>query len=240
MNILITNDDGILAPALPHFARWAQQYGNVTVIAPKVEQSGMSHAIVFTRPIEIKPVDIGEGIEAYSLDSTPADCVRYAVTSFGKAFDVVFSGVNRGLNLGKDIVYSGTVGAIFEAARLGLHGFAFSADPSAVVESIAHLDRVMAFMQKHQLAEKNRLYNINIPPQGGEIRITRQGGIFFTDVFVHRGNFLYEQEGEIQPGDGSDPEQDIDAIYNGLISITPLAVSLTDMTLFEQLKTAEE
>lgn len=239
MNILITNDDGILAPALPHFARWAQQYGNVTVIAPKVEQSGMSHAICFTRPIEIKAVDIGEGIEAYSLDSTPADCVRYAVTSSGKQFDVVFSGVNRGLNLGKDIVYSGTVGAIFEAARLGLQGFAFSADPSAVVESIAELDGVMAFMQKHRLPEKNRLYNINIPPKANGIRVTRQGGIFFTDVFVHKGNNMYEQEGEIQPGNGADPEQDIDAIYNGLISITPLSVTLTDMALFEEMKGLE-
>ena len=240
MNILITNDDGIFAPALPQFARWAQQYGEVTVIAPKVEQSGMSHAICFTRPIEIKAVDIGEGIEAYSLESSPADCVRYAVTSFGKQFDIVFSGVNRGLNLGKDIVYSGTVGAIFEAARLGLRGIAFSADPSAVVESVAHLDRVMKFLQDNRLIERNQLFNINVPAQVNGLRVTRQGGIFFTDVFVHRGNDMYEQEGEIQPGKGENPEEDIDAIYHGLISVTPLAVSLTNLAFFEEIKDLQE
>ena len=115
MRILITNDDGIGSPVLPALAVWASHLGEVTVIAPKVEQSGMSHAIDFTRPIEIKRVDIGEGIRAFSMDSTPADCVRYAVMGMKEHFDLVISGINRGLNLGADIVYSGTIGAIFEA-----------------------------------------------------------------------------------------------------------------------------
>ena len=113
MNILITNDDGVRAPALPHLIRWARQFGDVTTIAPKVEQSGKSHAIDFMKEIEIKQVELAPDVTAYSVDSTPADCVRYGVTSLGKKFHLVISGINRGYNLGADIVYSGTIGAVF-------------------------------------------------------------------------------------------------------------------------------
>ena len=124
MRILITNDDGISSPILPVLARRAMELGEVTVVAPKVEQSGKSHAIDFMRPIEIKRVDIGDGIRAFAMDSTPADCVRFAICGLKEHFDLVISGVNRGFNLGKDIVYSGTIGAIFEAARLDINGVA--------------------------------------------------------------------------------------------------------------------
>ena len=76
MRILITNDDGIEAPCLPHLAQFAKALGEVVVVAPKVEQSGKSHAIEIYKKIEIKEVDLGVGVRAYSMDSTPADCVR--------------------------------------------------------------------------------------------------------------------------------------------------------------------
>ena len=98
MRILITNDDGILAPALPHLVEWAKKLGEVMVVAPKVEQSGKSHAIDFTRPIEIKKVDLFGDVVAYSMDSTPADCVRFAVLGLKEKFDLVLSGINRGFN----------------------------------------------------------------------------------------------------------------------------------------------
>ena len=116
MRILITNDDGVFAPGIRVLCEWAKTKGEVTVVAPKVEQSGKSHAIDFTRPIEIKEVELMEGVRAFSMDSTPADCIRFAHFGLQEDFDIIFSGVNRGFNLGKDIVYSGTAGAIFEAA----------------------------------------------------------------------------------------------------------------------------
>ena len=145
MRILITNDDGISSPALPRLAEWAKQYGEVTVIAPKVEQSGKSHAIDFFRPIEIKQVPFVEGVTAYSVDSTPADCVRYGVLGLKMSFDLILSGPNRGYNLGRDIVYSGTIGAIFEGARLSIPAVALSTTPDSFDPFFARLDELMDF-----------------------------------------------------------------------------------------------
>ena len=235
MRILITNDDGISSPILPILARRAQELGEVTVIAPKVEQSGKSHAIDFTRPIEIKRVDIGEGIRAYSMDSTPADCVRFAVCGLKEHFDLVISGVNRGFNLGKDIVYSGTIGAIFEAARLGIKGVALSTDPRTFSAAEEKLDTVLEFFVKHRLLDRNNIYNVNIPLDDKGTLVTRQGGIYFTDDFVHRDGDIYIQVGEMAKNDSTDLSLDTVAVINNYISITPLISEKTNLPLFEEL-----
>ena len=100
MRILITNDDGIFAPGIKLLAEWAKTIGEVTVVAPKVEQSGMSHAIQFVHPIEIKKVDLIDGVEAWQMDSTPADCVRFGIIGLNRQYDLVLSGINRGVNVG--------------------------------------------------------------------------------------------------------------------------------------------
>ncbi len=235
MKILITNDDGVFAPALPHLIRWARQYGEVVAGAPKVEQSGKSHAIDFTRPMEIKEVSIAPDITAYSVDSTPADCVRFALDQLGKDFDILLSGINRGYNLGADIVYSGTIGAIFEGARQGLPGIALSAFPANHIEAVNELDKVFAYIKDHKLLEQNCLYNVNIPPVTQGIRITRQGGIYFTDRFIAIGGDQYIQEGEPSIGDLSDTSIDISAVHSNLISITPLSPHRTDFEVFRKL-----
>ena len=104
MRILITNDDGINSPAIKALAIWAKKHGEVTVVAPKIEQSGKSHGIEIIKPIEIEKVDLVDGVTAYSVDSTPADCVRYGIIGLKKEYDLVLSGINRGYNLGKDIL----------------------------------------------------------------------------------------------------------------------------------------
>ncbi len=235
MRILITNDDGIQSPILPVLAKRAAELGEVTVIAPKVEQSGKSHAIDFTRPIEIKQVDIGEGIRAYSMDSTPADCVRFAVCGLKEHFDLVISGVNRGFNLGKDIVYSGTIGAIFEAARLGINGVALSTDPTTFAAAESRLDTVLDFFCKHKLLERNVIYNVNIPLNDKGILVTRQGGIYFTDDFIHRDGDIYVQVGQMAKNDSTDLSLDTVALINNYISITPLTSEKTNLALFEEL-----
>ena len=98
MRILVTNDDGVNSPVLPAFVRFARQFGEVTVIAPKVEQSGMSHAIDFIHSIEIKKVHIAPDVEAYSLDSTPADCIRFGVLSLKENFNLMLSGINHSIS----------------------------------------------------------------------------------------------------------------------------------------------
>lgn len=235
MRILITNDDGISSPILPVLARRASEIGEVTVVAPKVEQSGKSHAIDFMRPIEIKRVDIGDGIRAYSMDSTPADCVRFAVCGLKEHFDLVISGVNRGFNLGKDIVYSGTIGAIFEAARLGINGVALSTDPTTFAAAESRLDAVLEFFREHRLLERNQLYNVNIPIDDKGVRVTRQGGIYFTDDFERREGDIYVQIGQMAKNDSTDLTLDTVAVINNYISITPLISEKTNLGLFEEL-----
>lgn len=235
MKILITNDDGINSPVLPLLAKWAQKLGEITVSAPKIEQSGKSHAIDFMREIEIKEVEIAHGISAYSVDSTPADCVRFGTFGLNKTYDLIISGINRGYNLGDDIVYSGTCGAIFEGSRLGIRGLALSTDVDILMNAPAKLDTVWDYIEKNDLFSHNALYNVNIPHDPKEIRITRQGGIYFTDSFVHKGGHLYVQTGEVVKDSENDPLTDINAIRQNAISITPLVTTRTEISVFKKL-----
>ncbi len=236
MRILITNDDGIHAEALPHLIRWARTLGDVTCVAPKTEQSGKSQAIDFTRAVEVKEVAIAPDVTVWSMDSTPADCVRFGVLGLHASYDLVLSGINRGYNLGDDIVYSGTVGAILEAARLGLRGIALSTAPEILPHALRSLDTVRDFFCEHALLEKNALYNINFPPDPKGIRITRQGGMFFSDGFERCGEDLYIQVGAPVEYDRCDLGIDIDAVRAGYISVTPLTAAKTSWAALEELQ----
>lgn len=235
MKILITNDDGIHSPVLPLLAKWAQDFGEVTIAAPKVEQSGKSQAINFTQEIEITKVEIAPGIIGYAVDSTPADCVRFGVHGLKQKYDLVLSGINRGYNLGDDIVYSGTCGAIFEGARMGINGLAISTDIDCLLDAPSYLNKIWDFIQKNNLYSHNPLYNVNIPPCPIDIRITKQGGVFYNDTFVHSNGNLYVQTGDICQDSGNDPTSDIIAMRQGAISITPLIATRTEMSVFNKL-----
>lgn len=237
MRILITNDDGISAPVLPKFVEWAKKLGSVTVVAPKYEQSGKSQAIDFNREVEIKRVELSDGCEAYAMDSTPADCVRFATIGLHRTYDIVFSGINRGYNLGHDIAYSGTVGAIMEAARTGLKAIAFSTDyNSSFDNALSELDGVYDYIVSKDLLSTVGLLNVNIPPQKSRgISITRQGGMFYSDEFVSRGNDMYIQVGAPIVSESKDLSVDINAILNGHISISPLTHVCTDLEAYDKL-----
>ena len=237
MRILITNDDGIESAVLPKFIKWAITLGQVTVVAPKFEQSGKSQAIDFRRHSEVKRVDLGVDCEAYYMDSTPADCVQFAVLGLHRQYDIVFSGINRGYNLGDDISYSGTVGAICEAFRLGMRGIAFSTDFTTFDYALANIDNVYNFIVGKKLFEHTDLINVNFPtekPKG--ICITKQGGMFYSDEVIRLDNGLYMQTGEPVKYQGDDTSVDIHAIANGYISITPITAVKTNLSAYEALK----
>lgn len=236
MRILITNDDGIQAPQMLPLARWARKLGEVTVVAPKVEQSGKSHGIDLHNPFEVKEFPMGEGISAWSVDSTPADCIRYAVFGMKQTYDLVISGINRGFNMGTDIMYSGTAGAVFEAVSLGMKAVALSTCPEYYDHAAEHLDQVFDFLLDNGLLDLNDAYNVNIPPHGTEFRITRQGGHYYSDDFVCVGEDLYQASGKCVYRDSHDDTLDTDAVMHGYISVMPLTIDRTNLELYEQLQ----
>ena len=238
MRILIVNDDGMNAAALPHLIRWARKLGEVTCVAPKYEQSGKSQAIDFVQPREIKKALIAPDIEIWAMDSTPADCVRFGVTGLHADYDLILSGINRGYNLGDDIAYSGTVGAIMEGGRLGIPSVALSTDVDTLDTALGMLDAWWVFMEERKLLQQGILYNVNFPrkadPRG--VCITYQGGEFYSDAFEYQGNDLYLQVGAPVQYDRCDLSIDIDAVRAGYISVTPMTFNKTDWRVLEALK----
>ena len=235
MRILITNDDGMHAQQLVPFIKWCQKLGQVTTVVPKVEQSGKSHGIELRHAFEAKPVELAPGITAWAVDSTPADCVRFAVLGLKMEFDLVISGINRGYNVGTDIMYSGTAAAVFESANLGLPAVAVSTSPGYYDRAVEQLDRVLEYFKTHKLMEKGSHYNVNIPPEPKSVRITRQGGPYYSDDFPPIGNDLYEPKGICVYENKNDLTLDTDSVMSGYISVTPLTTDRTDRTLYEQL-----
>ena len=235
MRILITNDDGLHASQLVPLIKWWQQYGEVTVFVPKVEQSGKSHSFQIREPFEVKQVELEPGITVWSVDSTPADCVRIAVLGMKMEFDLVVSGVNRGLNMGADIMYSGTVAAASEAVNLGMKALALSTNPENYDHATDALDTVWAYIQENDLFRYNRLYNVNMPANPKGIRITRQGGPYYSDDFPCIGNDLYKPMGKPVWEDAGNDALDTDATMHGFITITPMTIDRTNWEVFRKL-----
>ncbi len=235
MRILITNDDSISASQLIPLIRWWQKIGEVTTVVPKVEQSGKSHGIEIHKPFEAKRVMLCEDIPAWAVDSTPADCVRFAILGLHQQFDLVISGINRGLNIGTDILYSGTVSAVLEAGSLGCKAIAFSTPPDNYELAVGQLDRVWDYIVRNELLEKHGLYNINIPAEPKTIRITHQGGPYYTDDFIPIGDDLYRPHGYSIFEDRQDDTLDTDAVMHGHISIMPLTLDKTDPAAYSAL-----
>ena len=237
MRILVTNDDNLTSEVLLPLAKWAKQFGEVTVVVPKYEQSGKSHCIEIHKAFEVKQVPFDDpDIKAYTVDSSPADCIRYAIEGMKLSFDLVISGINRGLNLGIDMLYSGTVGAVFEAACFNLPAIALSTEPGGFDEAMEALEEVKAFFLKHDLMKKNSLYNVNIPKNHNGIRVTRMGGRYFADDFLPQGNDMYLPTGKSVWNDSGDYSIDTDAALSGYISVLPLTLNRTNMDVFENLK----
>ena len=236
MRILITNDDGVNAAQLVPLIKWCQKLGDVTTFVPKFEQSGKSHGFEIHKPFEAKQVELESGVTVWTVDSTPADCVRLAVLGFGMEFDLVISGINRGLNIGADMMYSGTVGAACEAVNLGFKAIALSTPPKYYDQAVNHLDRIFDFVQSRNLLDLNPIYNINIPEDPKEeIRITHQGGPYYSDKFPHIGDNLYRPTGYPIWEDRGDLTLDTDATLHGYITVTPLTIDKTNWEVYRKL-----
>ncbi len=166
MRILVTNDDGIYAPGIWRLAKAAKEFGDVTVVAPDRQYSAMSHRITIEGTIEVREISDFpvSGVRAYQVGGTPADCVKIAVEYLldGRP-ELVLSGVNKGLNAGIDIMYSGTIAAAMEALLKGISAVAFS---KVYDDDYSLVDDRLCDILRQVLAEpagKGKIWNVNFP-----------------------------------------------------------------------------
>lgn len=237
MKILITNDDGIHSEGLAILARWATKLGEVWISAPADQQSGKSHAIQIHQPFKIEETTLGLGeTKAFAVHSTPVDCVRFATLGLNQHYDLIFSGINKGYNMGEDILYSGTVGALFEASLRGSNGIAFSTEFTTFEGAKNSLDKVYDFFVKHNLLDHNNIYNVNIPPQSGEVILTKMGGAYFSDQFEHLGDNMWQQNGYCVHQNNHDLTIDTDATIDGYITVTPMTTQRSCVEAWKAIK----
>src|SRR3989338_2220579 len=125
--LLITNDDGISAPGIKHLWQAVHEFADVAIVAPHVEKSGCGLSITWAKPLRIQPFVWDGDTPAWSVNGTPADCVKMACSVIlEKRPQMVLSGVNRGSNAGRTVLYSGTIGGVIEGAYKNIPGIAFS------------------------------------------------------------------------------------------------------------------
>lgn len=251
MRVLITNDDGILAPGLHALAAELSRIASVTVVAPERERSATGHAITVHKPLRVNDVtlplpEVTGHIAAYAVNGTPSDCVKIGVEAIlAERPDLVVSGINRGPNLGTDIFYSGTVSAAVEALILGLPAIAASVDAFENVDygPAARFCRILATkVAEHGLPEGTFL-NVNMPHLPLDkirgVRITRPGLRRYRDVFEQRtdlkGKAYYWLGGDVLDPD-QDPETDSVAVKEGFISVSPVQFDLTKKDLIEAIQ----
>ncbi len=242
MNILITNDDGILAKGLSVLAEACSKVGSVTVVAPDREQSGTSHSLTLHRPL--RPVRRPDG--AYQVDGTPTDCVLLATGSLLDATpDFVFSGINHGPNMGEDVLYSGTVAAAMEGLSLGLRAVAisFAGGDLEILDSQQEWIEQLVREVANADFPAETLLNVNLPPVPADrikgIRITTLGSRVFSESITEAkdpwGRRVFWIGGGKISWTGSE-DCDFRAVHDGFISVTPLHLDLTNYDLLEDVR----
>jgi 5'-nucleotidase len=243
MKILISNDDGYLAPGLIALADALSSFAEVTVVAPDSNRSGSSNSLTLERPLTVGKTDGG----VYFVNGTPSDCVHIALTgllSFKP--DLIVSGINQGQNMGDDTLYSGTVAAATEGYLFGIPAIAFSQVERDWVEidAAAQVAKDIVMRQFDQLP-RPYLLNVNIPnlpyDQLGQPVATRLGKRHASEP-VHKltdpfGKDMYWIGAVGKVLDASEGT-DFHATAQGLVSITPLQIDLTHARQLQALREA--
>ena len=243
MNILVTNDDGILAPGLALLADVCREVGTVTVVAPDREQSGTSHSLTLHRPL--RPARRPDG--AWQIDGTPTDCVMLAIQALmPEGPDFVFSGVNHGPNMGEDVLYSGTVSAAMEAVTLGVPGIGISFTGNQLETLSSYRDMLVQLVRKITSVPsfpEHTLLNVNLPGIAPAdvrgIQVTKLGSRYFSDSLTRMkdpwGREIFWIGGGTITWTGTENADHI-AVASGFVSVTPLHMDLTNYSLLETVK----
>ena len=245
MKILVTNDDGITSPGLHALARGMRTLGDVWVVAPDRERGAVGHALTLHKPLRISRI----ARQTFSVNGTPSDCVNLAIKQLLTAPPaLVISGINRGLNLGDDVTYSGTVSAAFEGTILGVPSIAVSQEAEHHYRyqvGVVYAIRVAKAVLRYGLPEET-LLNVNIPDCPLRlitgVRVTSLSRRRFEDPIVEkvdpRGRKYYWIAGTRVSWERQ-KDSDHEAIRRRLVSITPLHLDLTHYAVLEQFRSWE-
>lgn len=241
MKILVSNDDGYLAPGLSCLVEALKTFGETTVVVPDRNRSGASNSLTLDLPLRTNVSERGY----ICVNGTPTDCVHLALTGLlDEEPDIVVSGINMGANLGDDVLYSGTVAAAMEGRHLGYPSIAVSMCGSQPVHYDTATDVVCRVIERLKIdaLDFNSILNINIPDlplhELKGIKVTRLGNRHKAEAVIcqrdPRGQPIY-WVGPAGPAQDAGEGTDFHAVANGYASITPLQVDLTRYSSLDSL-----
>ncbi len=245
--ILITNDDGILAPGIRNLVEAVKDLGKVVVVAPDKPQSGMGHAITIGLPLRLHPVTIFEGVEAFQCSGTPVDCVKLAVDKvLHRKPDICLSGINHGANHSINVIYSGTMSAAVEAAIESIPSAGFSLLDHSVEADFTGARQYARMIVQQMLStnlDKHTVLNVNIPAVPAElikgVRICKQAYAKYEEDFVERsdpnGKKYFWLTGEFVNFDKG-RDSDVWALEHNYVSVVPVQFDLTNYVLKAKLE----
>lgn len=246
--ILISNDDGYMAPGIQFLIDLLRPLGDLTVVAPKFGQSGMSTAITVKTPLDLVLVSEEPGLKIYRSNGTPVDCVKLALNILfsEKHPDFLFSGVNHGTNSSVAIHYSGTMGAVLEGCMNNIPSVGFSLDDHRADADFEparpHLFKIAEQVLKNGLPEGVCL-NVNVPltPEVKGIRVCRQGIGKWVEEFEMRshprGGNYYWLMGSFRNDAPEAMDTDMSALEQGYVSVVPSQIDMTALPMIEAMKT---
>jgi 5'-nucleotidase len=245
--ILITNDDGVMAPGIRNLVEAVKDLGKVVVVAPDKPQSGMGHAITIGLPLRLHPVDIFEGVEAWQCSGTPVDCVKLAVDKvLRRKPHICLSGINHGANHSINVIYSGTMSAAVEAAIESIPSAGFSLLDHSVEADFTGARKFARIVVQQMLKtrlDKHTVLNVNIPSVPAElikgIRICKQAYAKYEEDFVERndpnGKKYFWLTGEFVNFDKG-KDSDVWALEHNFVSVVPVQFDLTNYALKTKLE----
>ena len=246
MKILVCNDDGIEAPGIHALAAALKEIGEVTVVAPLKEQSGVGHGITMHIPLRVIKYNDNGSFFGYAVNGTPADCVKMGVRNIMTEMpDLVVSGINKGSNTAINIIYSGTVSAAREAAIMGIPAMAISvtSHDASDFNYAGKVAKMLALKMAGNKLSPGNLLNVNVPnlPEDNikGICLTTQGKSKWDDIYEKRidpnGASYYWLTGSLVDTD-KEFDSDQGAVKSGFVSISPIHFDLTDYAAFEDMK----
>lgn len=248
LTILLSNDDGYDAPGLKALAEAMRPLGEIYVAAPAVEQSGKGHSILTTRePIFVTERRQSNGVMWYAIEAPPATCVRLAIESLlPRRPDLVVSGINRGENLGITVYLSGTLGAAREAAIAGIPAIAVSMDgndPKDYATTATYLRGLIEEMRAKGLLKPGFFLNVNHPRGDAKgVRVARLSTKATLEKYERRssprGRVYFWSAWE--PLKDDDEGTDVWAFVRGYITLTPMALDVTDASATVALRAFEK